>query len=106
SANLTYSLAKTNYATSLGYVNATIGASGTTPDIRSETTQFSLVGDYHIDKPSAVVLGYAYQKLSANDYFYNGYQYGYTPTSLIPTNQQVPTYNVNRVFAAYRYSFR
>jgi hypothetical protein len=44
--------------------------------------------------------------LSSDDYLYNAYQYGYTPATLLPTNQQSPSYEMNAIFAAYRYSFR
>ncbi len=47
-----------------------------------------------------------YQRLKADDYYYNAYQTGFTPTTLLPTNQQAPSYSVNVVYAAYRYTFK
>ncbi len=112
SADLTYSLSKTGYTTTDNYVNAactavsTSGyACGSTPDIKSELVQFKLAGDYKLDKVSTIKLGYIYQKLKSTDYYYNAYQMGYTPTSLMPTNQQAPSYSVNVITASYLYIF-
>ena len=105
-ADLTYSLAKSGYSTALGYANTTLGAGGTTPDVRSELTQLRLTGSYHVDKSSTMVLGYMFQHLNSNDYYYNAYQYGYTSTNMLPTNQLAPTYNMNMVFVAYNYAFK
>lgn len=112
SADLTYSLSKSGYTTTDNYVNAactavsTSGyACGPTPDIKSELIQFKLAGDYKLDKASAVRVGYLYQNLKSTDYYYNAYQMGYTPTSLMPTNQQAPSYSVNVITASYLYTF-
>jgi MtrB/PioB family decaheme-associated outer membrane protein len=109
--DFTYSLAKTHYTTNVQYTltgNAAIGALsyGDTPDVRSELTQFRLSGTYHVDKMSSVVVGYLYQRLKAQDYYYNAYQYGYTPTSLMPTNQLAPHYNVQVIAVGYQYKWR
>lgn len=53
-----------------------------------------------------MLAGYLYQRLKSSDYFYSAYQFGFTPTTLLPTNQQAPNYTVNTIFVAYRYSFR
>ena len=68
--------------------------------------QVKLVGAYSLDKKSSVSVGYIYQNLRSNDYFYNAYQMGYNPTSVLPTNQQAPSYVENRIFASYKYSFQ
>jgi len=60
---------------------------------------------YQIDKHSALGLRYVYQHLISNDYYYNGYQYGITPTSVLPTNQTSGSYNVNVIAASYSYTF-
>jgi MtrB/PioB family decaheme-associated outer membrane protein len=104
--DLTYSFAKTNYTTAQQFTPVAVGATGTTPDIKSELIQFKFSGGYQIDKPSKIVAGYAYQRLNSSDYFYNGYQYGFTPSTLLPTNQQAPSYSVQLVYLAYNYSFR
>ena len=109
----TASFGKVGYSTALNYTNASCtGTSnggyvcGATPDITSRLLQLKLSGDYTIDKANAVVVGAIYQHLTSNDYYYNAYQVGYTPTSMLPTNQQNPSYSVSTIYAAYRYSFR
>ncbi|HEX7454581.1 MAG TPA: MtrB/PioB family decaheme-associated outer membrane protein [Gallionella sp.] len=108
--DLTYSLGKTVYSTQVPY-DATCGATtkltcGSTPDIKNETLRFKITGDYHVDKTSTVAVAYLFQKLKSNDYYYNGYQYGYTSTGLMPTNEQAPSYTVNFVGVSYVYSFK
>jgi hypothetical protein len=41
----------------------------------------------------------------ASDYYYNGLQTGYTPTSLIPTNQVPGSYKVQLVGMSYIQNF-
>lgn len=113
--NLAYIVGKTNYNTVLNYTGATTtGATcassnvlscGALPEIRSATTQVKLGGTYQVDKKSKVALRYVYQRLNANDYYYNGYQTGFTPTTMLPTNQQVGNYTVNMIAVSYLYSF-
>ena len=111
-ADLTYSLSKSGYTTTDLYVNtactgtSTSGyACGSTPDIKNELVQFKLAGDYKLDKASKVRLGYIYQNLKSTDYYYNAYQMGYTPTSLMPSDQKAPSYAVNVITASYLYNF-
>lgn len=104
--DLTYSLGKSKYSTAQQFAPVAVGATGDTPDIKSELIQFKFTGGYQLSKPSKVVIGYTYQHLHSSDYYYNAYQYGFTPTSLLPTNQQAPNYDVHVVFVAYNYSFR
>ena len=108
--DLTYSLGKSGYSTQVPYsaicALSTSLTCGSTPDIKNEMTQFKLTGTYSLDKVSQVLMGYLFQHLKSNDYYYNGYQYGYTSTGLLPTNEQAPSYTQNVVFAAYKYSFR
>lgn len=66
---------------------------------------FRLSGVYQPDKKSKVNVGWLFQHLKADDFYYNGLQYGSTPTSVLPTNQQAPSYNVNVLYANYIYSF-
>ena len=113
--DLTYSLGKSGYGTQLNYANANLGGAtcssayyltcGTLPDIRNEMLQLKLVGTYKIDKVSKVRLGYLFQRLNVDDYLYNTYQYGSTPATVLPTNQQAPSYSVNVVSVSYAYSF-
>jgi MtrB/PioB family decaheme-associated outer membrane protein len=114
--DLIYSLAKTAYSTVLNYSTTTTG--GLTcadpsiytcvplPDITSRMFQFKLSGIYTIDKESKFALGYLYRNLRSEDFYYNGLQYGTTPTSVLPTNQTAPSYAVNLVWASYIYTFQ
>ena len=111
--DLTYSLSTSSYATTVNYPLPTCTAPstggytcGALPDIRSEMIQLKLAGNYRVDKSNKVLVGYLYQHLNSNDYYYNAYQTGYTPTSLMPTNQQAPSYSQNVLYAAYVYEFR
>lgn len=113
--DLTYSLARTSYNTVLNYSTTTTG--GLTcadpsiytcvalPDITSRMVQFRLNGTYTLDKNSKVGLGYLHRSLHSEDFYYNGLQAGYTPTSVLPTNQTAPSYSVNMVWASYIYTF-
>ncbi|MDE2344354.1 MAG: MtrB/PioB family outer membrane beta-barrel protein, partial [Betaproteobacteria bacterium] len=113
--DLTYSLGNTNYDTQLNYATTTttgltcsassLMSCGSLPDIRNAMTQLKLGGTYQVDKKSKISLRYIYQHLSSNDYFYNGYQYLYTPTTLMATNQQPGGYSVNTVAVTYVYNF-
>jgi len=110
--DLTYSLAKSTYTTALNYTPAapctaaTSLTCGDLPDIKSDLIQFKLNGTYKLDKNSKLALGYLYRRLKADDFYYNGLQNTFTPTGLLPTNQQAPSYSVNMVFVSYIYSFQ
>jgi hypothetical protein len=111
--DLTYSYAKSFYDTSLNYdllsgapcsspaVYTCVGL----PDIKSNLLQFKLKGEYQVTKSSKATLGYLYQRLKADDFYYNGLQTGVTPTSVLPTNQAAPSYTVNVFFANWIYNF-
>jgi hypothetical protein len=125
--DLTYSLGKTGYGTQLNYDPTTTAAPvvapattptfgvacsapttlscGEVPDIKNRMVQFKLVGNYQLDKSARVALGYTYRNLKTTDYYYNGYQYGSTPASILPTNQQSGSYSVSVVSASYIYNF-
>jgi MtrB/PioB family decaheme-associated outer membrane protein len=114
--DLTYSFGKTAYGTTFNYANAdTAGRDcynafymtcGDLPDIKNTMTQFKLIGTYEVDKASKVMLGYMFQRLNSHDYYYNGLQYGTSPTGLMPTNQNSGSYSLNFVSASYIYSFK
>ncbi|MFA6268167.1 MAG: MtrB/PioB family decaheme-associated outer membrane protein, partial [Pseudolabrys sp.] len=103
--DLSYSLDKSTYSTKLLYpAAAACDAPGTLtcgdlPAIRTELVTLKLFGIYALDKSSKVSVGYLYQKLKSDDYFYNWYQYGYTGLRGMPTNQVAPTYEVHLVAA-------
>lgn len=112
---MTYSLAKTSYSTVLDYSTTTTGGLTCSdpsiytcvplPDITSKLFQFKLSGLYDVSKSSKISLGYLYQRLRSDDFYYNGLQNGFTPTSVLPTNQSAPSYSVNVVFASYIFTF-
>jgi len=113
STDLTYSYAKSFFDTSLNYdllsgnpcsspnVYTCVGL----PDIKSNLFQFKLKGDYQVTKSSKAAVGYLYQRLKADDFYYNGLQTGFTPTSVLPTNQTAPSYSVSVLFANWIYTF-
>jgi len=118
-SDLTYSLGQTYYNTSPGsysYVGTGTNANGASsayyngsfgspPAIRNDLLGIRIGGIYKIDKHSKVGLQYLYQRLLSTDYYYNGLQYGTTPTSVMPTNQNSGSYNVNVITLGYSYSF-
>jgi MtrB/PioB family decaheme-associated outer membrane protein len=114
--DLTYSVGKTGYGTQLNYSAPTnpggltcsspqFETCGNLPDIKNTMVQLKLGGSYKLDKASSVRLGYLYQHLKSTDFFYTPMQYGATPTAMLPTNQQAPSYSVNVVTATYLYNF-
>jgi len=113
--DVTYSLGKSGYATQLNYVSATTGGltcsspqfetCGDLPVIKNSMVQLKLGGNYKVDKSSNVRVVYMFQRLTSNDYLYTAYQYGGTPTTMLPTNQQAPSYKVNVVAVSYSYVF-
>lgn len=107
SEDFNYTLSKTKYVTTLVQnIAPAVGNQGETPNISNELTQFKITGAYQFDRQNSMFVGYLYQRLKSTDYYYNAYLLGFTPTSLLPTNQVAPNYTVNSVFMAYRYSFR
>lgn len=113
--DLTYSLGKTGYVTQLNYATTTTGgltcsdshilSCGAVPEINNRLIQFKVVGRYQLDKSSKVALGYLFQQLRSTDYYYNGLQYGSTANTMLPTNQQAPSYSVNVITASYLLTF-
>jgi len=113
--DLTYSLGTGAYGTVLNYATSTTGgltcsaaainSCGQLPDIKSTLGQATLSGSYQLDKTSKVTVRYAYQKLSSADYYYNGYQYGFSPSTLIPTNQSAANYKANLMAVTLTHNF-
>ena len=113
--DLTYTSGKTGYTTQFNYAAATTGGltcaspqfltCGSLPEVNNHVVQFKLSGKYKLDKNSKIAVGYIYQHMKSTDYYYNGLQAGYTPSALMPTNQQSPNYTVNFVTASYLYNF-
>ena len=75
------------------------------PDVTNNTIEFRLVAQYNIDKKSAVRFMYMFGQLHSTDYAYEGMQYG-TITSVMPTNQTAPNYNVSVFGLSYVYSWQ
>jgi hypothetical protein len=115
SSDLTYTYTKTLFNTTLNYFS--FDALGRTcadpnyytcvqtPAITSSLFQFKLGGTYDVTKDSKVRVGYLYQRLKADDFYYNGVQTSFTPTGILPTNQIAPSYSVNVIYASYIISF-
>ena len=107
----TYSLGQSAYDTTLNYTlnpacsSPLSGACGSPGTIRNAMAALKFGGSYQIDKQSKVGIRYIYQHLTSNDYYFNGLQYGSTPSTLMPTNQNSGSYNVNVIAASYTYSF-
>jgi MtrB/PioB family decaheme-associated outer membrane protein len=109
--DLMYSLDTSGYSTQVPYNYPACAATtsltcGDVPDIRNRLISFKLTGLYTLDKSSRISAGYLYQNLNSEDYFYNTYQYGYTPLRVMPTNQQSGSYHVNVFALSYVYNFQ
>ncbi len=115
-ADLTYSTGATTYSTVHNYVGLTAGgltcmdptiaSCGTLPPFRNTLTQLRITGNYRLNTQDKVTVGYTFQKLASNDWFYNAYQSGVTPNNVLPTNQQSGSYAVNAVGVTYTHTFR
>lgn len=113
--DVSLTIGQTQYSTEVPYYVPTTTAPlcssaaslscGATPAIFSNTLQAKITGKYQVDKKSKVIVGYQYQRLITNDYYYNALQYGYSTSTAMPTNQQQPDYTVNTISAAYVYNF-
>jgi MtrB/PioB family decaheme-associated outer membrane protein len=118
--DLTYTYGKTVYTTVFNYAAATTGAGGlpvytcaspqfltcgSLPEVNNHMIQFKLSGKYKLDKNSKIAVGYIYQHMKSADYYYNGLQAGSTPSALMPTYQQAPSYTNNVIIASYILNF-
>lgn len=114
--DLTYSVGKTDIGQQFSYLSVNSNGipcsssfyltCGDVPTINNKMLQLKLTGSYKLDQASKIVMGYSYQRLSSSDYMYNALQLGYTPSTQLPSNEQAPSYSVNRLFAAYNFSFK
>jgi MtrB/PioB family decaheme-associated outer membrane protein len=75
------------------------------PTVTTKTIELRLNSVYTIDRQSALRLLYWYQHLKSSDYAYDGMQYG-TITSVIPTNETSPSYNVHVIGISYIYQWQ
>jgi len=118
----TISFAASQYNTQIPYAIAGSGTGATTvvagcsasnsvytcgmlPAIQNNLAILKLGGSYEVTKNSKVGLMYWFQHLYSNDYYYNAYAYGTTPTTVMPTNQTAPSYSVNVFAVNYTYTF-
>jgi MtrB/PioB family decaheme-associated outer membrane protein len=118
SVDVSYSLGNSTYSTS-PFAGADLEGNtcgsiyyetcGSLPTIKNSTLRLRVNGSYDLGasgRGGKIIMVYTFQRLVSDDYLYNAYQYGYTPATLLPTNQQAPSYQMNAIFVAYRYSFR
>ncbi|GAB4058938.1 MtrB/PioB family decaheme-associated outer membrane protein [Uliginosibacterium sediminicola] len=107
--DLNYSVGKTSYSTKVPYLATCSAAAtltcGSAPDISSQTVQLKFSGLYKLDKTSSLRAQYVLSRLSSNDYYYNAYQYGYTPNTVLPTNEQAPSYTQRIIELSYVHLF-
>jgi MtrB/PioB family decaheme-associated outer membrane protein len=114
-ADMSYSLGNAAYNTMLNYNGATTGgltcsnpailSCGQLPDIRTLITRLKLGGIYQVDRSSSVALTYLLQRMDSNDYYFNGYQMGYVPNTLLPTNQNAGSYSIQVISASFIHNF-
>jgi MtrB/PioB family decaheme-associated outer membrane protein len=74
------------------------------PSVTTRTFDLRLGARYAIGKHSDFRLVYAYQRLKAVDYAYDGVQVG-VGTEVLPTNEQAPNYAVHTAGVFYRHRF-
>jgi MtrB/PioB family decaheme-associated outer membrane protein len=107
--DLSYSYDKTSYSTHVHYADVLCSTYGITcgdlPDIKNKLLRLNITGNYQVNKSGKVTLGYTYQKLNSNDYYYSAYRTGWTDVTVLPTNQREPSYSVNVLTVAYTYDF-
>lgn len=75
------------------------------PTVTTKTIDLRLIGQYSIDKASAVRVLYWYQHLTSSDYIYDGMQFG-SLTNVIPTGEQPFHYNVHVIGVSYVYRWQ
>ena len=96
--DLSYSIDKSRYGTQATVYSGatcslpTVLTCGDLPDIQNKVVTLKLTGIYALDQASKISVGYMFQKLTSDDYFYNAFQYGYSSLRLMPTNQQSGSY--------------
>lgn len=104
--DLSYSSGKSSYSTSLVNYTDVLCTNysitcGNLPEIKNDTLRLRLAAGYELRNSAVISLHYTYQKLNSNDYFYSGYQVGYTDVTVLPTNQMAPSYSVNVIGISY-----
>jgi hypothetical protein len=95
-----------NFPTSATTWSRTFIPAADMPDVTSKIITLSVSGKYTVDKSSAVRMGYTYQRLTYDDWFYYNTVAGVVPSGSMPTMEKVPTYTIHAVGAAYMLTFR
>ncbi len=108
--DVSYSFDTSHYSTQIPYEAATCGAIGTlqcgdTPDIDTSLFTVQLSGTYKVNEKGKIRLGYMYQLMDSEDYYFNGYQLGFTPNRVLPTNEKAWSYSNHVVGLSYIYNF-
>ena len=86
--------------------NASLLSCGSTPPFNNRLLTLKLTGNYQVNKVDRINLGYRFQRLVSNDYFYNAYQFGYSPSTLLPTGEQAPNYKMHAVMVSFTHNFQ
>lgn len=108
--DVSYSFDTSHYSTQIPYEAATcvLPASfecGDTPDIETSRFTVQLSGTYEVNKNGKLRLGYMYELLDTEDYYYNGLQLGFTPDRVLPTNEQPWGYSNHTIGLTYIFEF-
>lgn len=74
------------------------------PEVKTETYQIALTGQYKLDVRSSLRGMYSYAHMSSNDYMYDGMQAGGL-SGVLPSFEKAPSYSDHFVGLSYIYSF-
>lgn len=86
--------------------NASSLSCGETPSWFSHILTLKLAGNWQLNKNDRINMGYRFHQLTSNDYFYNAYQFGFSPSTLLPTGEQAPRYRVHVLMMSYSHNFQ
>ena len=75
------------------------------PTVSQKLIELQIAGQYAINKSSAIRAFYWWQRLQTSDYAYDGMQFG-SISSVIPTAETAPNYNVSIVGVSYIYRWQ
>ncbi len=75
------------------------------PTVTTKTVEVRLNAQYELGESSAVRAFYWFQRLRANDYAYEGMQFG-SIGAVMPTNEKVPDYSVHVLGLTYVYRWQ
>ncbi len=76
------------------------------PTVKTDTVELRLHGRYALTPRMSLLMGYAYQRMKSQDYFYEGLQVGDgTIVNVFPTNEQPFNYGVHSFGLSYIFAF-